>query len=415
MNMQREGRELLGDVSIITPGNWNANFIINPRRQPFIQLRRHASCYEMYHVNSLSFEYVPTCANTTSGNLCLFLDYDPTDDNLSQPFNQMILNAGAMVTQIAYGTTLSYKPNMTVLATHKYFNLETGDPDRLSDCCRLWVKTDGPLAFPNAGKLYMRYNVTLFNQENPGSEMPETLRVLGTTASATSATQTSPIGSVSDMTCTTTSQAIAAIPTVLKAAAVGVDVMRRGANFAVFDHIAMSHSQFLMGPLWAVHEPLDPNLPGIHNKLGVHPILGNMDYTAFPNDTVSYTWYTTPDYMYITGWLQFTIYNDDPLQIITYVCYHFLINEGWEMLDYNTNVLQFPTGILPAGHDYGMLQFDLHVHRKTSADLVGGFAFHLQPKTVGWGDVNLWHHALSVGTGVRPELMFQPVPDLPFH
>lgn len=414
MNLQRSGSELVTDVAIINPGNWAFQTTVNPRKALFNVLRRLSTCYELYHVNSLSFEYVPSCSSLTSGQLCMFLDYDPTDDNTGMDFDTMVQNAGAAISQIAARNSIAYRPNMTVLPSHRYFNSEALTPDRLNDCCRLWAKTDGPTAIPLVGKIYIHYNVTFFNQEMPPQEMPVSFRTITTLASDNTSSATHPMGAVQQMVSTALEQGTTTMPTILKAVGPVNDMIKLGKSFSAFDHAGTAHLTHLLRSTWSVYENYSPLDDAPHHKMGgVFPPLSVMEGDDIPAATTVYSWNTDPDWIYVTCVLIVIVRNGTAAQAITYCGFHVLVNDGWTLTDLNSNTLQFPAPITNGNYDTATLQFDAHLHRNSQADRVGALAFHIHAKDVNWVSVPTFTVVCSTQENVRSEVMIQPIADLP--
>lgn len=168
-------REMVLDVQGTSPSEFKRDFICNPRKAlgSAVWLVPIAKDYEMYRYTSLEFEYIPSCPTSTPGNICMFLDYDPLDDNRGISYGQASMMADAVASQCWQETRLRYRANLTVLAQHKYFCSESVSPDRLNDCCRLWLVTSSPTDAVMFGKLYVNYTVEFFNPEVPSAAAPQ--------------------------------------------------------------------------------------------------------------------------------------------------------------------------------------------------------------------------------------------------
>jgi len=100
----------------------------------------------------------------------MFFDYDPTDDNSGFDFATLASSAGAVVSQLYMPCSLPYAPRNTVLAAHRYYCSGDPNPDRLSDCAHLWVRTTSTANTQgNLGRLMIDYQVDLYDPEPPGA------------------------------------------------------------------------------------------------------------------------------------------------------------------------------------------------------------------------------------------------------
>jgi len=155
-------REYLAPIYTQAGGTHAANWLMNPRKIPW--LSQVAAAFDLYRFEALTVEYVPSCPTTTPGQLVLFFDYDPTDDNAALTLPQASQNTGAVATQLFAPCRTSYKAGNSVVPVHKYFCSSSSSPDRLNDCARLWIFTDSTAAV-SAGGVYLSYTVSLFNPE----------------------------------------------------------------------------------------------------------------------------------------------------------------------------------------------------------------------------------------------------------
>jgi len=167
-------------VNPLASVGWKYSCLINPRRTQFNWLIATGLSYEMYHVDSMTFRYVPSCPSTQIGQVVMFIDYDPVDDNTALNFDALAAMARARVSQLYVPSSISFEPSMTVLPAHRYFCSDDGVADRLSDCGCLWAMTSGNVAEPTAvGKFYVDYTITFHNPEMPPRLVPSIAQLKG--------------------------------------------------------------------------------------------------------------------------------------------------------------------------------------------------------------------------------------------
>lgn len=161
-------RELLATVVFDNPITTHT-YTINARNATtFPWLSVLAQNYDMYHLQSLSFEYMPECGSTTVGGLVMAFDYDVSDDNTATTFEQLSAYAGAVTGQLYVPMRCAFAPNNTVIAAHKYFCKAGGGRDRLSDVASFVWRINAPPTTQTGttyGKIYAKYVVDLYNPE----------------------------------------------------------------------------------------------------------------------------------------------------------------------------------------------------------------------------------------------------------
>jgi len=159
-------REMLTTVKASNTG-FRYQVLVNPGMFPWA--RQIADSYDMYVFKACKFTFVPSCPTTTPGNLVMFLDYDPQDDNSSMTPEEMSGNVNAVTTQLYETASIAFAPSRTVLPVHKYYTsdnsvvLGTGSDSRLTNSARLWLQSTliTPTAQPEVivGKLFVEYCV----------------------------------------------------------------------------------------------------------------------------------------------------------------------------------------------------------------------------------------------------------------
>lgn len=184
----------------------NATRLINPKNATlFPWASKMAACYDMYHINRLTFEYVSHCPTTTNGILCMAIDYDPTDANNTTPLASLQQYGGAVTTQLYMGASLTWKEASTVMKNHKYFTKASGTADRLADVGTfVWkvvpgVQTDTGTTY---GELFVNYSITFYDPEtNPQSLslLSSVSPLIGADNVATTATNELPLGTLDDI------------------------------------------------------------------------------------------------------------------------------------------------------------------------------------------------------------------------
>jgi hypothetical protein len=179
----------------VTTTPWRYDAIINPRKlNPFQWLSGIARNFDLYHIDSLTIHYEPSCPTTTPGQLVMMLDYDPTDDNSLLTFEQLQASANSVVTQMYAPAAMRFDGNLTVLPQHRYFCSDELAPDRLADVCRLWVMTTAGAAVAQAGRIYLDYTVSFSNPEPSSVGLPMAGRY--TTAGNAARDNNNPLGDV---------------------------------------------------------------------------------------------------------------------------------------------------------------------------------------------------------------------------
>jgi hypothetical protein len=183
----------------------NRIYKINPRNSTlFPWLSAIANCYDMYHIDSMTFRYVPAVGSTTPGQITLAIDYDATDDNTNTAPSVLQAYAGSVTGQVYAPMECTFHEECTVLNNHKYFNSSSEVPDRLSDIGNLIVRLIPAPGTPNDtvfGSLHVRYVVTFHDPERGATYLSaaatERNRSSGTAPVA--ATVTAPFGVLASM------------------------------------------------------------------------------------------------------------------------------------------------------------------------------------------------------------------------
>jgi hypothetical protein len=147
------------------------DWIINPRKTMFPWLTLIANAYDMYQFTNLKFSYVPDCPTTTTGSLVMYVDYDPTDDNSTVPYTDLMSMAGAVSDSIYKNISLKFDLRRLHDANHSYFCKGGGEPDRFNDIGRLWLRTKGPVEVLAVGRLMVEYTVKFKDPEVPAPVM----------------------------------------------------------------------------------------------------------------------------------------------------------------------------------------------------------------------------------------------------
>lgn len=374
INQSTAGRDLLCEVSVTPENPWRANFIINPRKDCFTVLRQLSLCYEMYRFNSLTFEYEPTTGTMSHGTLVMFLDYDPVDDNSHASYPQFAQMAGSTVGHIASKFSISYKPNMTVLNAHKYFNASSATPDRLSDCVRIWMMTDGSTEIPLCGRVWVRYNVTLFNQEAPPRQMPATAEFKATTAASTTSTLASPLGSPTHIDLVSSLQDIDLNKVTTKLMSIEGQLVKLTSAFGVLKGAMVGAQAPTNRPLrvteWLMWTP------PIQNPLHLYPDctgtrfgLGSTETYPVYDETIYY-WQLEPDYVAFEALVGGNLYNDGTP--MTYQQLAVVVPNGWEVSEFRSNRRSLTsTGFLA-------LSCSGHLHRTTNDSSGGALGLQIE-------------------------------------
>jgi len=140
----------------------------------------------MYRFSALSFEYVPSCPTTTTGEFAMAFDYDVLDSDVANEITSM---RGAVVGQLYARHTMRYEPSCQVVPSHKFFCSAT-DADRLNDVGKFVYCARGTTAAVS-GTLFVHYTVQLFNAEPAGDTFARGLSV-----KHSDGTDTNPIGTI---------------------------------------------------------------------------------------------------------------------------------------------------------------------------------------------------------------------------
>lgn len=192
----------------VGPAEQRANILINPGKFPWSTLI--SNCFDMYYPTGIGFTWVPDCPTTTSGQVVMFIDYDPEDDNENLNFDKLAAMSGAKTASIYQNCALSYVAANTVLASHKYLCSPEVTPNRLADCGRLWVRTRGGMTSTeiSGGSVYVHYTIKMFNPQSCPTLYPPTARFSLKDGGAGNGTASNPIGSLDRNTVTATEQAV---------------------------------------------------------------------------------------------------------------------------------------------------------------------------------------------------------------
>lgn len=169
---------------------------INPgNAHLFPWLSKLAIHFDSYLFNSLSFEYVPSCATTTSGSLTMAIDYDPTDVNDVNTVNLSQM-AGSVTSQVFNPFECHLNKSSVATPNHKFYTSseDTHDNDaRFQDVGRFQMvastKTSDIVTY---GLLYVNYNVTLVSPQDLGHGYSNFGKLTTTTGSTMNASN--PIG-----------------------------------------------------------------------------------------------------------------------------------------------------------------------------------------------------------------------------
>jgi hypothetical protein len=180
-------REKVGKLS--TPGTGAFTILqtlaLNPGlAQSFPWLSNEALGWESYRFNRLRFIWVPTSGTAVAGNIIMAPDYDASD---TAPLGETFLSsysdceeanvwarfAADLEPQLLNSTTKSrYVRNGPIPASTDI---------KLYDAGNFFVASTDD-AVVNAGKLWVEYDITLFNPQTPGGGFPASTTVQGQTA-----------------------------------------------------------------------------------------------------------------------------------------------------------------------------------------------------------------------------------------
>jgi len=198
----RMGNEETFDFFAWDTTSINHIYKINPRNSAmFPWLAKIANNYDMYHLESLKFKYIPCVGSTTAGQVVMAIDYDPTDDNTNTAPTALQSYAGAITGQVYSPMECIWHENCTVMNNHKYFNSASETPDRLSDVGNLIVRLiPSPTTPANTvfGSLVASYVLVFHDPEINGDALPEAaiLRNKSNGTAPQPATDASPLGTI---------------------------------------------------------------------------------------------------------------------------------------------------------------------------------------------------------------------------
>lgn len=160
--------EYIGDVNgsvAFTP----IQYAVNPGLQgSFPWLAAIAPNYESYKFESLEYEFKTTTNNQATGNVALFLDYDPAD---AAPTNKReILNSESTMDGPAWSLSIrqkSKKENLNKRATYLVRQGSVGASASLTlyDVGNLFVCTQGQSGATVIGELLCRYRIRLMTPQ----------------------------------------------------------------------------------------------------------------------------------------------------------------------------------------------------------------------------------------------------------
>lgn len=369
-NYTMSGFELLTDVDLTTGSVWRSNFVINPRKSCFKVLSTMSLCYEMYRFNSLVFEYEPTCGNTTSGTMVMFLDYDPSDDNTGCSYQELTQMAGAVVGQVSSRFSVAYRPNMTVINAHRYFNQGGSTPDRLADCVRIWMMTDGPTAFARCGKVYMRYNVTLYNQESPPQTMPSTAFAKPSSESYNTSSLFQPIGNPSACTLTSSINGVDLAKVIGQTVDIAGQSLRVAQKFGLSPSLTLSTSTVDTSQ-WTLY-----SLPVLIEGDQWYTVKPDVGVIGAPNTASGMIfWDTDPDYVTVSGILYGDLDNNFPATTLYGFDVGVWASNGWQLQNFTCPRLL--ATIAPTESLGLALTFEGHFKRTLKTQRAGGCILNL--------------------------------------
>lgn len=165
-------RELIGPVDIDSVYSNQLSLAINPGLLgTFPWLARVASNFETYKFQMLQFEYEPSCAATSTGNVYMAVDFDVSDPD---PITEREISsfAGSVCTQ-SYGRARMDCPTsrMGGLGIERYIRstltLPANQDNKTYDVGKLIVGTVGSLALGRAGLVWVSYVVQLITPGIP--------------------------------------------------------------------------------------------------------------------------------------------------------------------------------------------------------------------------------------------------------
>lgn len=160
--------EYIGDVNgsvAFTP----VQYAVNPGLQgSFPWLAAIAPNYESYKFESLEYEFKTTTNNQATGNVALFLDYDPAD--AAPTSKREILNSESTMDGPAWSLSIrqnSKRENLNKRATYlvRQGNVGASASLTLYDVGNLFVCTQGQAGATVIGELLCRYRIRLMTPQ----------------------------------------------------------------------------------------------------------------------------------------------------------------------------------------------------------------------------------------------------------
>lgn len=152
------------------------NFLINPGNTLlFPWLATVAPAWEKYRFQYLAIEYVPSCSTATSGDLAMFVDFDP-EDPVAADFTEFAQNYNCAHTNMYVPVTLNiatvdmdrqnrgfYYTTDVAVGADDYEHYYPG---------RLEVFTSTLAAAMDIGKLWVHYKIDLYNPQGHAVSAP---------------------------------------------------------------------------------------------------------------------------------------------------------------------------------------------------------------------------------------------------
>jgi len=160
------GMDYLGDISTTATnleGAVLSTVSLNPLSPSWngTRCQKMASLYERYSFKKLVAMYAPSCAATTAGALCVFIDTDPTDTDIGAGkagVQKATAHEGAEVGQVWQTLMACYCPDS---ATQDYYADPSGSDLRLISPGNLTVVATTDLPAATYGALYAMYEIDL--------------------------------------------------------------------------------------------------------------------------------------------------------------------------------------------------------------------------------------------------------------
>jgi hypothetical protein len=156
-------REYISDIAGTTGFGVN-KFSVNPGSSTtFPWLSSQADAWEQYHLRSLEFHFVPSCATAKIGRVILAPDYDAVDP--SPVTKAQVLTYQDTVVSGSWTEVVGHCNPASMFPTGPRKFIRTGPVPgslKLFDACNFYCCTDGQDNTDTIGELWVSYDIELF-------------------------------------------------------------------------------------------------------------------------------------------------------------------------------------------------------------------------------------------------------------